>query len=86
MNTRLPECSRMNFLTEREKQRALEHKDKLMHMWRFAVITYLRAALEAKVLALWRNTFRTAINMGFGTSGCWAPRSNGAHRLPCLRF
>ena len=28
-----------------------EHKDKLMHMWRFAVITYLRAALEAKVLA-----------------------------------
>ena len=21
-----------------------EHKDKLMHMWRFAVITYLRAA------------------------------------------
>jgi hypothetical protein len=28
-----------------------EHKDKLMHMWRFAVITYLRAALEVKVLA-----------------------------------
>ncbi|HZI57252.1 MAG TPA: transposase [Verrucomicrobiae bacterium] len=28
-----------------------EHKDKLMHMWRFAVITYLRAALEARVLA-----------------------------------
>jgi hypothetical protein len=25
-------------------------KGKLMHMWRFAVITYLRAALEAKVL------------------------------------
>jgi hypothetical protein len=28
-----------------------EHKDKLMHMWRFAVITFLRAALDAKVLA-----------------------------------
>jgi hypothetical protein len=28
-----------------------EHKDKLMHMWRFAVITYLRAALDANVLA-----------------------------------
>jgi hypothetical protein len=28
-----------------------QHKDKLMHMWRFAVITYLRAALDAKVLA-----------------------------------
>jgi hypothetical protein len=26
-------------------------KGKLMHMWRFAVITYLRAALKAKVLA-----------------------------------
>jgi hypothetical protein len=27
-----------------------KNKSKIMHMWRFAVITYLRAALEAKVL------------------------------------
>jgi hypothetical protein len=29
--------------------RTTKDKGKLMRMWRFAVITYLRAALEAKV-------------------------------------
>ena len=49
-----------------------EHKDKLMHMWRFAVITYLRAALDGNVLAsdLSPTSPRSTDALGWATEAC----------------